>query len=95
MDPDQQESAGCTNCGSPNIHRTGIRSAFWHHDRLVVVEDVPAIVCDACHEQFFDDGTVVVLDLLRGEGFPPEKARGELRVPVFSFRDKVSSLGEA
>ena len=52
-------------------------------------------MCDACHEQFFDDGTVVVLDLLRGEGFPPEKARGELRVPVFSFRDRAPSLGEA
>jgi YgiT-type zinc finger domain-containing protein len=64
-----------------------VRSAFWHDDRLVVVEDIPALVCGACAEQFYDDTTVVGLDLLRGEGFPAEKARGELRVPVFSFGD--------
>jgi YgiT-type zinc finger domain-containing protein len=68
-----------------------VRSAFWHQDRLVVVEEIPAIVCDACHEQFFDDRTIVVLDLLRGDGYPPEKSCGELRVPVFSFRDRIVS----
>jgi len=55
-----------------------------------VVEDVPAMVCDACHEQFYDDQTMVVLDLLRGDGFPAEKARRELRVPVFSFKDRLA-----
>ena len=36
-------------------------------------------------------GTMVVLDLLRGDGFPDAKARSELRVPVFSFRDRIGS----
>lgn len=85
----------CTNCASPNIHRTNVRSAFWHQDRLVVVEDIPAIVCDACHEQFYDDSTVVMLDLLRGEGFPAEAACGELRVPVFSLRERFDSESES
>jgi hypothetical protein len=51
------------------------------------VEGIPAFVCGACAEQFYDDATVVGLDLLRGGGFPAEKARTELRVPVFSFGD--------
>jgi YgiT-type zinc finger domain-containing protein len=91
MDSDQPITERCSNCGSARLRKLLTRSAFWDDDRLVVVEDVPAIVCESCHEQFYDDRTAVVLDLLRGEGFPPEKARRELRVPVFSFADRLAS----
>jgi YgiT-type zinc finger domain-containing protein len=91
MDSDGRPPATCTNCGSPNLRAGQVRSAFWQDDRLVVVEDIPAIVCGACAEQFYDDATVVGLDLLRGEGFPAEKARAELRVPVFFFGDRAAA----
>lgn len=87
----QQSSVICTNCGSADLHASQVRSAFWQNDRLVVVENIPALVCGACAEQFYDDTTVVGLDLLRGEGFPAEKARAELRVPVFSFGDRTAA----
>ena len=61
---------------------------------MVVVEDIPALVCASCNEQFYDDRTVVVLDLLRGDGFPAESARVEIRVPVFSFRDRLTTEAE-
>lgn len=80
----------CANCGGHNVRSTQSRSAFWHGDRLVVVDDIPALVCDSCGEQYFDDGTAMVLDLLRGDGFPPEQAKAELVVSVFSFRDRLS-----
>jgi YgiT-type zinc finger domain-containing protein len=83
----QQSSLTCANCGSVDVHISYVRSAFWQDDRLVVVEDIPALVCGSCAEQFYDDPTVVGLDLLRGEGFSSENARAELRVPVFSFAD--------
>jgi YgiT-type zinc finger domain-containing protein len=95
IEAEEQPVALCGNCGGPNIHEARVRSAFWHDDRLVVVEDIPAAVCDDCHEQFFDDGAVVVLDLLRGDGFPAEKARSELRVAVFSFRDRIGPREES
>jgi YgiT-type zinc finger domain-containing protein len=88
IDTDEQPTARCENCGSSNIHVTRVRSAFWHQDRLVVVEDIPALVCDDCQERFYDDTTIVRLDLLRGDGFPCEKANSELRVPVFSLSGK-------
>jgi YgiT-type zinc finger domain-containing protein len=91
MDSGQQSQVTCTNCGSANVSASHVRSAFWQDDRLVVVEDIPALVCGACAEQFYDDTTVVGLDLLRGEGFPAEKARTELRVPVFSFDDRAAA----
>jgi YgiT-type zinc finger domain-containing protein len=80
----------CAHCNSTAVRGTHVRTAFWHDERLVVVEDVPALVCGSCHDQFYDDETMVVLDLMRGDGFPAEKARRELRVPVFSFRDRLA-----
>ncbi|MGY3617072.1 YgiT-type zinc finger protein [Bradyrhizobium sp. USDA 10063] len=76
----------CQNCNDQNIKAMDVRSAFFHRDRLVVVEDIPALVCANCGEQFYDDQTVVMLDLLRGEGFPAEKACECISVPVFSLR---------
>lgn len=95
MDSQQSPSPACTNCGSPEVHTTRVRSAFWHDDRLVVVEDIPTIVCVTCGEQFYDDETVVGLDLLRGGGFPAEDARAELRVPVFSFGAGAAEKAES
>jgi YgiT-type zinc finger domain-containing protein len=85
VDATSEPAATCAACGSTEARRTLVRSAFWLDDRLVVVEDVPAVVCGSCREQSIDDDTVVQLDLLRGEGFPAERALRELRVPVFSF----------
>ncbi|HEX5998486.1 MAG TPA: type II toxin-antitoxin system MqsA family antitoxin [Hyphomicrobiaceae bacterium] len=87
----EESAIRCAHCNSSDVHSTKVRSAFWHDDRLVVVEDVPALVCGACHEQFYDDQTMVVLDLMRGDGFPPEKARRELRASVFSFQDRLAA----
>jgi YgiT-type zinc finger domain-containing protein len=89
-----QSSAVCPGCGGSDIGIAQVRSAFFHEDRLVVVEDIPALVCASCNEQFYDDQTVVVLDLLRGDGFPAESARVEIRVPVFSFHDRLTTEAE-
>jgi YgiT-type zinc finger domain-containing protein len=95
MDSNNDRSgAVCPGCGGSDIGMARVRSAFFHGDRLVVIEDIPALVCSGCNEQFYDDRTVVVLDLLRGNGFPVEDAREEIRVPVFSFRDRLTAEAE-
>lgn len=91
MDTRAQPFLACASCGSNEVQQTCVRSAFWHDDRLVVVDDIPALVCEQCGEQSYDDTAAMVLDLLRGEGFPADKARGELRVPVFSYRDRLEA----
>jgi YgiT-type zinc finger domain-containing protein len=94
-DSSEDRSKGvCPGCGGSDIGMSRVRSAFFHEDRLVVIEDIPALVCASCHEQFYDDHTVVVLDLLRGDGFPEEDAREEISVPVFSFRDRLKAEAE-
>lgn len=89
----EQGHASCSQCGSSDLATTTIRSAFWEGDRLVVIEDIPAIVCGSCGEQHYDDTTVVLIDLLRGDGFPVEKARRQISVPVFSLRDRLKQGG--
>ncbi len=84
MDAAQQLSAPCPVCESADTRHAHVRSAFWHNDRLVVVEGVPALVCNVCGEQFYDDGAVRLIDRMRQNGFPPEEAIRELRVPVYS-----------
>lgn len=91
MDTFEQLTTACPVCESANTGVAFVRSAFWHNDRLVVIDDVPALVCRACGEQFYDDGTVRVIDRMRANGFPPEDAVGELTVPVFTF----GTLGDA
>lgn len=85
-EPDMTAGETCSQCGRAELRPETVRSAFWHDDRLVVVEDIPALVCGSCKERFFDDTATVLIDRLRGEGFPPDQARSELRVPVFSLR---------
>jgi YgiT-type zinc finger domain-containing protein len=76
-------------CGSTDMRQEQVRSAFWHQERLVVIEDIPALVCGSCREQYYDDLTVMLIDQLRGENFPAEQARSELRVPVFSIKERL------
>jgi len=96
MDDDTQAlSAPCPECQSTDTRHAQVRSAFWHDDRLVVIEDVPALVCNACGEQFYDDATVRLIDRMRQNGFPSENAVRELRVPVFSCSTVASPLTEA
>jgi YgiT-type zinc finger domain-containing protein len=92
MSSGESSGAVCPGCGGSDIGVFNTRSAFFHDDRLVVVEDIPALVCASCNERFYDDQTAVVLDLLRGDGFPPDKAREEIRVPVFSYSDRLAAL---
>ena len=87
--PVSANTIACTQCGGAKFRNELARSAFWHEDRLVVVEDIPALVCENCREQLYDDQTVVLIDLLRGDGFPPEKAQSQITVPVFSLSERA------
>lgn len=70
-----------------------MKTAIWHGEKLVVVEDVPAFVCNNCGEQYYEDETAMVLDMMRGDGFDPSEATRRMDVPVFGFRALGSALG--
>lgn len=77
-------SGPCPRCGR-ELRFGLVKTAIWQGDRLFVIEDVPAHVCDFCIEQFYDEETTDALRRLTEEGFPAAKTKREILVPVFSL----------
>ena len=78
----------CPRCNAVLTAAT-VRSSFWQGDRVAIVENIPAHVCSACVEQFYDDEVSEALRRLAEEGFPSEQATREIVVPVFSLEGRL------
>ena len=79
-----QTEAGppCKYCGF-ETHEDVIKAALWTHNGLVVVEDIPARVCQGCGEQFFDEEVTQKIENVVAS--PAAKAKRRVRVPVYSM----------
>ena len=66
-----------------------VKTAIWAGERLFIVQDIPAQVCDSCVEQFYDEETTNALRRLTEEGFPPSEAQREMLVPIFSLAPRL------
>ncbi len=77
--------ASCSACSSGQLVPDRVKTAFWEGERLIVVEDIPALVCTTCGEQYVDDEAALQLDLMKGGGFPKGKAVREMTVRVFAY----------
>lgn len=80
----------CPQCDK-EMRSALVKSAIWHKERLFVVEDIPAYVCDSCIEQFYDPAATDVLRTWMAEDFASVEAVREMLVPVFT----VAGLVEA
>ncbi len=81
-------AAPCPRCGEPLVPST-VKTAIWQGERLSVVEDVPALVCASCSEQYYDDDVTDALRKLNEEGFPESSADKTIRVSVFSLEGRI------
>ena len=81
-----QKVPRCQDCGG-ETHEDIVKAAFWHDQRLIVIEDIPARVCNNCGEQFYDDETAQRLHSLISA--PPANAKEEILVPVYSLGDAM------
>ena len=82
--------APCPRCGG-TLSATTVRTTIWQGDRVAIVEDIPAHVCEACLEQFYDDAVSEALRRLAENGFPAARADREITVPVFSLTGHIQS----
>ena len=78
----------CPRC-SGAMHPSMVKTAIWREDRLFVVEDIPAQVCDSCMEQYYDEETTDALRRLTEEGFASVKPKRESLVPIFSLDGQI------
>jgi YgiT-type zinc finger domain-containing protein len=78
----------CPRCGQA-LRSDVVKTAIWREDRLFVVEDIPAQVCDSCMEQYYDEATTEALRRLTGEGFASATATREVVVPIYSLEGRI------
>lgn len=83
----------CDHCPGSLLRSTRISTAFWQDDGLVVIRNIPAMVCPDCGEEYVEDDTVVALDRLRGAGFDGCAQIAPLSVPVFDFAASGPCVG--
>jgi YgiT-type zinc finger domain-containing protein len=77
----------CPRCGE-SMRAATVKTAIWRDERLFVVEDIPAQVCDSCLEQFYDEETTEALRRLTAESFSSLKPKKEVLVPIFSLPER-------
>ncbi len=68
-----------------------VRTAIWQGDRVAIVEEIPAHLCEACGEQCYDGAVSDALRRLAEDGFPASAAQTEIRVPVFSLAGRIKT----
>jgi len=88
----------CKYCGcNTNQSRRGrastdevfIKAALWTDKGLVVVEDIPARLCEGCGEQFFEQEVIRKIEQV--VTYPLAKVKQWIRVPVYSLSPPAAS----
>ena len=83
--PSQTPCPRCDGAATP----TTVRTAIWQGDSVAIVEDIPALVCGSCMEQYYDEDVSDALRQLIERGFPASEAAKQMVVPVFSLLGRV------
>jgi YgiT-type zinc finger domain-containing protein len=66
-----------------------VRSVFWRNDVPTIVEDIPALVCGSCMEQYYDDDVAEALRRLAEDGGRSDVADRSITVPVYSLKTRL------
>lgn len=78
-----------------DIHDDVLKVAFWMDDGLIVIEDVPARLCNGCGEQFLDEEVVQkIQQIFKNSKAEPKR---QIRISVYDLpqlipMEKHSSL---
>ena len=84
-----EEGFQCQECQSSTRPDT-IRMSLFGTRGMVLIEDIPAMICERCGEQFYDEETTDKLNKLTAYDFPSNLAVREVVVPVFSLTKVVA-----
>src|SRR3990170_4347047 len=90
-EPEAEEvplQVSCPRCGGATRTDT-VRTDIWQGDGLIVVEDIPALVCDRCVEQFYSEPVTDALRRLVQEGLDSAEPKREMVVRVYSLAGRV------
>ena len=83
----------CKRCELGGLQPKHIETAFWRNGGLMVIRNIPAMVCPTCGEEYVSDETALGLDRMRGNGFLPNSASERMIVPVFEYPENKGENG--
>lgn len=72
----------CDVCGSSEFHEAKINQVFHIDEKPILVEAIPAVVCNQCGEMTFSAETAEQLRLMLN---PPKVAPRSIEVDVYAF----------
>ncbi len=78
----EKEEMKCAICGG-YLEEKATKLEVWVDGKLLVIEDVPARVCENCGEKYFSAKVSKQIDKLLESKI---KAERKLEVPIFSFK---------
>lgn len=81
----------CPRCAGP-LADALVRTVIWQGESALIVEDIPAHVCGACMEQFYDDHVSDALRRLAEQSASPSQADRVMAVPVFSLKARLAQI---
>ncbi|EAZ89008.1 YgiT-type zinc finger protein [Crocosphaera chwakensis] len=73
----------CYNCGSKDFQERNVNETFEVKGKLVMVENIPAKVCDRCGEVIFSSEIAEKVRLMLQGNTQPIKA---IQVDVFAYK---------
>ena len=71
----------CYLCGG-GLQAARVTARKWRDDHLVLIENVPALVCENCGEPYFDAQTCRQMDRVLDTARLPSRT---IEVPVYAF----------
>ena len=66
-----------------------VRTNIWLGERLVVVEDIPAQLCEQCGEQYYDEMTSEALRALVLDDLDSVEPKRVMEVNVYSMEGRI------
>lgn len=79
-----QDQHRCDYCDTETINDR-VQLCLWEDGQPVIIEDIPARVCNNCYEQYYDEITQFKVQQLRMGGLSKSDADKVIEVPIFSF----------
>ncbi|WP_173931762.1 type II toxin-antitoxin system MqsA family antitoxin [Chelativorans sp. Marseille-P2723] len=79
-------SPQCGSCGG-KLEDKLVDVTMWTGRGLVVIENVPAQVCQDCQEQFYEKDAAMKIQELVSQGFPSSRLVREIKVPIYSLKE--------
>ena len=74
----------CESCGGATVSKA-VDVTMWTAERLVLIENVPAHICQRCEAQYYEEDAGMKIQALVSRGFPAGQKTRELVVPVFTL----------